>query len=115
MAMRAEREGNRTNEKNRVEKVDRCDFPRSRLTLIFLMSRLHKHIYKIVADDRHHRHRRRRRDDEIAKRGRGSVAASLVSPGDLELTPFRAYSAIYYGHTRCSNNCANTTRDCLHT
>lgn len=44
-----------------------------------------------------------------------AVAASLVSPGDLELTPFRAYSAIYYGHTRCSNNCANTTRDCLHT
>lgn len=24
--------------------------------------------------------------------------ASLVSPDDLELTPFRAYSAIYYGH-----------------
>lgn len=44
-----------------------------------------------------HRRRRRRRDDEIS-RLRGSVAACLVSSGDLELTPFRAYSAIYYEH-----------------
>jgi len=40
-----------------------------------------------------------------------AIAASLVPPSDLELTPFRAYSAIYYGHTRCSNNCANAQHE----
>ena len=40
-----------------------------------------------------------------------AIAASLISPDDLELTPFRAYSAIYYGHTRCSNNCANAQHE----
>lgn len=57
------------------------------------------------------RRRRRRRGDETARDGRGSVEQSLVSPGDLELTPFRAYSAIYYGRMRCSNNCANAQHD----